>query len=303
MVSTGMVKVRRRFGLTGWLFALPFTALFVLCFIIPLAVSLWGSLFKRQATLGGLGPVKQIFAGLANYQTVLTSPDLWSGLGHVFAYGIIKIPLVQLTALLLALLLDSLAAKGVGLFRLIYFLPYAIPGVVGAILWSYLYSPNLTPFAPILRFFGLSNEAFLGSEVRLFSMSNMTAWSFIGYNVIIFMATLKSVPHELYEAARIDGASELRIVASIKLPMLKKATLMTVLMSIVGTIQWFNEPTVLRTMVPTIDSNYTPMMMAYTQAFGANNTGVASAISLVMVVVAGILAAIYAFAQSRVGKE
>lgn len=287
----------------GWMFALPFALLFIISFIIPIIQSLWGSLFKRQLSMGGLGPMENVFAGLSNYADVLTDSGFWKGMLNVVQYGIIKIPLVMLSALALALLLDSLAARGVRFFRLAYFLPYAIPGVVGAILWSYLYSPNLSPFVPILDLFGLPHDLFLFKSLLNFSMANMTAWTFIGYNMIIFMATLKSVPHELYEAARIDGASEWQIVFKVKLPLLKNAALMTVLMSIIGTVQWFNEPTVLRTLVPSIDSNYTPLMMAYSQAFGANNIGAASAISVVIAVIAGILAGLYAWVQSRVGKS
>lgn len=292
-----------REGVTGWLFAIPFTLLFLVSFIIPIISSIWSSLFKNKLSMGGIGPMEQVFSGFENYKDVLTSGDFWSGMLNVVEYGVIKIPLVMLSALALALILDSLAARGVKFFRLAYFLPYAIPGVVGAILWSYLYSPNLSPFVAILDFFGLPEDFFVRDAVLNISMANMTAWTFIGYNMIIFMATLKAVPSELYEAARIDGASEWQIVFKIKLPMLKNAALMTVLMSIIGTVQWFNEPTILRTMVPSIDSNYTPMMMAYSQAFGANNMGGAAAISVVMAVVAGILAGIYAYIQYRIGKS
>lgn len=287
----------------GYGFILPFFILFILSFLIPLLASLWNSLFKEQLSLGGLGPLQNTFVGFENYLEVLTSKDFWVGMGNVAGYGIIKIPLVQGLALILALVLDSLAARGVRFFRLIYFFPYAIPGVVGAILWAYLYSPNLSPFTQVLNWLGLPEDFFLLNGHLNLSMANMTAWTFVGYNMIIFMATLKSVPSELYEAARIDGAGEWRIVWKIKIPLLRGALLMTVLMSIIGTVQWFNEPTVLRTMVGTINSNYTPMMMAYSQAFGAQNMGGASAVSVCMAVVAGLLAAGYAWVQSKIGRR
>lgn len=300
---------RRRFGkraresATGWSFALLFTSLFTVSFVIPIGLSIYNSFFERRLTLGGFGPAENVFVGVGNYVEVLKSGDFWGGMGNVAAYGIIKIPLVMITALVLALVMDSLAARWVGFFRLVYFLPYAIPGVIAAILWAYLYSPNLSPFVGILEALGLGDNFFLQSFMLNFSMANMTAWAFIGYNMLIFVATLTSVPRELYEAARIDGAREWQIIWSIKLPMLKNAALLTVLMSIVGTVQWFDEPTVLRTMVPSIDSNYTPLMMAYQQAFGANNVGGASAISVLMAVLAGLLAATYALVQRRVTKS
>lgn len=271
--------------------------------VAPIIASLWNSLFSKQLSMGGLGGTETVFSGLANYAEVLTDSQFWAGIWNVFEYGAIKIPLVQGAALVLALLLDSLAARGVRFFRLAYFLPYAIPGVVAAIVWGYLYSPNLSPFADALTFVGLPPDLFLEDGFLNLSMSNMTAWTFIGYNMIIFMATLKSIPNELYGAARIDGANEWQIVWRIKMPMLKSAALMTVLMSIVGTIQWFNEPTVLGTMTPAIDSAYTPMMMAYSQAFDQNDMGGAAATSVIMAVIAGLLAGLYALAQSRIGKK
>ncbi|WP_313355154.1 sugar ABC transporter permease [Microbacterium sp.] len=292
----------RRESRIGWAFALPFTALFALSMIAPIIASLWNSLFRRQLSMGGLGGTETVFSGLANYVDVLTSDQFWGGIVNVLEYGAIKIPLVQGLALVLALLLDSLAARGVRFFRLTAFLPYAIPGVVAALVWGYLYSPTLSPFADLLQSVGLPADLFLEGGLLNLSMANMTAWTFIGYNMIIFMATLKSIPAELYDAARIDGASEWQIVLRIKLPMLKSAALMTVLMSIVGTIQWFNEPTVLRTMTPAIDTAYTPMMMAYSQAFDQNDMGGAAATSVIMAIIAGLLAGVYALVQTRIGR-
>ncbi|WP_336646184.1 carbohydrate ABC transporter permease [Microbacterium sp. USHLN186] len=292
----------RRESRIGWAFALPFTALFALSMIAPIIASLWNSLFRRQLSMGGLGGTETVFSGLANYVDVLTSDQFWRGIVNVLEYGAIKIPLVQGLALVLALLLDSLAARGVRFFRLTAFLPYAIPGVVAALVWGYLYSPTLSPFADLLQSVGLPADLFLEGALLNLSMANMTAWTFIGYNMIIFMATLKSIPAELYDAARIDGASEWQIVLRIKLPMLKSAALMTVLMSIVGTIQWFNEPTVLRTMTPAIDTAYTPMMMAYSQAFDQNDMGGAAATSVIMAIIAGLLAGVYALVQTRIGR-
>lgn len=285
----------------GWIFAAPFAVLFTLCTIVPIIASLIKSTLAKRLSMGGFGPMEDVFVGMSNYLDVLRDLDLWHGMLNVVEYGAVKIPAVIGFALVLALILDSIAARAVSFFRLSYFLPYAIPGVVGAILWSYLYSPNLSPFTEFLGFIGLSESAFINESILNVSMANMTLWTMTGYNMIIFMATLKSIPNEIYEAARIDGATEMQIAWKIKIPQLRNAALLTVLMSIIGTVQYFNEPTVLRTLVPRIDSHFTPMMMAYNQAFGANNQGAAAAISVVMAIIAGILAAIYAYAQIRLG--
>ena len=139
-------------------------------------------------------------------------------------------------------------------------------------------------------------------------MANMTTWTFMGYNMLIFLAALQSIPHDLYEAARIDGATGWMIVRKIKIPMVKSAALLAVLLSIIGTIQLFNEPQVITATNQGLGNlDYTPMMMAYNAAtntaYTPNGLGPGSAISIVMAIIAGLLAAIYAFVQSRIGDK
>jgi multiple sugar transport system permease protein len=136
----------------------------------------------------------------------------------------------------------------------------------------------------------------------LFSMANMTTWTYAGYNMLIFLAALQAVPRELYEAARLDGASGFQIATRIKVPSVRGAALLAVLLSIIGTIQLFNEPIVMETANPWMGKDYTPMMMAYNTMMGTispSGAGPANAISLLMAVLAGALAAVYAVLQRR----
>lgn len=136
-------------------------------------------------------------------------------------------------------------------------------------------------------------------------MANMTTWTFTGYNMLVFLAALQAIPRDIYEAARIDGASEWRIVMSIKVPMVAPAAMLTVLLSIIGTIQLFNEPTVLATVNPWMGKDFMPMMLAYNSMMGQvspSGSGPASAVSIVMAVFAGVLAAGYAVIQRRVSQ-
>lgn len=284
---------RRRAARTGWMFLLPFALLFTFAFVIPIASSVYNSFFSLKRSALGLAAPETVFVGLGNYVDVVTDSRLWAGMGRVLAYGVFQIPLMIFGALGLALLLDSVAARWVGFHRLTYFLPYAIPGVIAAMVWTYLYQPNLSPLVDGLAAIGI-NIDFLSPNLALLSMANMTTWTFTGYNMLIFLAALQAIPHDLYEAARIDGASEWRVVRAIKVPMVRGAMMLAVLLSIIGTIQLFNEPTVMKRVAPFIESSYTPMMMAYDQAFGpAANTGSAAAISIVMAVVAGLMAWAY----------
>lgn len=290
---------RRAAARTGWLFLLPFALLFSFAFLVPIGTSLYNSFFALKRSGLGLGAPEKVFIGLQNYSEIITSGIFWQGMRRVLLYGAFQIPVMIIGALALALLVDSLAARFVKFYRLVYFLPYAIPGVIAAIVWTYLYQPNLSPLVEGLAAIGIDAN-FLAPDLALVSMANITTWTFAGYNMLIFLSALQAIPHELYEAARIDGASERRIILSIKVPMVKGATMLAVLLSIIGTVQLFNEPTVMKRAAPFIDSAYTPMMMAYDQAFGPSaNSGKAAAISLVMAVVAGLLA----FAYTRISKK
>lgn len=311
---------RRREALWGWAFLAPFAVLFTLTFLVPIVASVWASLHRRVSTGGGLyggGEVVERFVGFENYATVLTNDAFWRGMGRVLTFGAFQIPIMIGGALVLALLLDTYVLRRFApVLRLAYFLPYAIPGVIAALVWTYLYTPGMSPITRGLAWLSERLNGLLGtdldltidffsSNVILASMANMTTWTFMGYNMLIFLAALQAIPHDLYEAARIDGAGEWRIVRSIKVPLVSSAALLAVLLSIIGTVQLFNEPVVLQAVNPWMGNAYTPMMMAYYTMMGGlspSGDGPASAISVVMALVAGLLAAVYAFVQGRLAR-
>lgn len=291
---------RRRNALFGWAFSAPFVTLFAITFVIPIIVSVHQAFFSTKVSGGGLyGGGKRVtaFVGLDNFEAVITSSAFWTGIGRVLLYAAFQIPVMIISALVLALLLDSYLIKRVIVFRLGYFLPYAIPGVVAAMVWLYIYSPQLSPLVD------LTGIDFFSKDVILASMANMTTWTFTGYNMLVFLAALQAIPTELYEAARIDGATGAQIALRIKVPLLSGAAMLTVLLSIIGTIQLFNEPTIMASSQAWMGRNYTPMMMAYnTMMTSPGDQHMASAISLVMALIAAGLAALYSFLQSRVGR-
>ncbi len=285
-------------------FVAPFALLFILVFLVPIIVSVYNSFFREVSSGGGLyggGDLVQQFVGLQNYVEIATKAPFWRGMGRVLLFGVVQVPVMILLALGLALLLDSLMVKRVAGFRLGYFLPYAVPGIVAALVWTYMYNPQFSPINQLLSPLGVSVN-FFDPNIILWSMANMTTWTFTGYNMLIFLAALQSIPHELYEAARIDGASGWQIVRKIKVPMVRNAALLAVLLSIIGTVQLFNEPTVLFAVNRWMGADYTPMMMAYNTMMGElspSGAGPASAISVLMAIIAGVLAAIYALVQRK----
>ncbi|MEU0214406.1 sugar ABC transporter permease, partial [Streptomyces sp. NPDC006265] len=163
------------------------------------------------------------------------------------------------------------------------FVPYAVPSVVAALMWGYLYGPDFGPFSQLSRELGLPVPHFLSESWMLGSLANIVTWEFVGYNMIILYAALRTIPQELYEAAAMDGAGAWRIARSIKLPALRPALLLTLLFSVIGSFQLFNEPNLLMKIAPdVISSSYTANLYAYSLAFTGNQLNYAATVSFLL---------------------
>src|SRR5947209_13141579 len=232
----------RRRNMTPYLFLLPFGLLFLLFFVAPILYAIYESLFRSQRSGLGLGAATVDFNGLSNYLQVIHDPDFYTGVGRVLLYGIVQIPIMLGLALLLALLLDSTVVRFKPFFRLAFFVPYAIPGIIAALLWGYLYDPGLSPIVKGFSSLGLGSPDFLGPQTVLWAIANLATWTWTGYNMLIIFAALQAIPGEIYESARIDGCSGWRVALHIKIPLVAPALVLTGIFSIIGTLQLFNEP-------------------------------------------------------------
>jgi multiple sugar transport system permease protein len=276
---------RGRRKVAPYLFILPFGLLFLCFFILPICYAVYQSLFRSQRSGLGLGAPTINFNGLNNYLQVIHDPEFYTGVGRVLLYGIVQVPIMLGLALLLALLLDSTVVRFKSFFRLAFFVPYAIPGIVAALLWGYLYDPGLSPIVKSVSALGLGTPDFLGASTVLWSIANIVTWTWTGYNMLIIFAALQAIPTEIYESARLDGASGWRIAWRIKIPLITPALILTCIFSIIGTLQLFNEPKVLSSISNNISTYYTPNLYAYNTAFGNNNYYYAAAISVVLALV------------------
>lgn len=270
--------------LAPYAFVAPAMALFALTLLIPIGYTLYLSLEKTQVSgLGlGAGARKQVFAGLSNYSSGLTDPALRSSLLRVLAYSLILVPVMLGLALLFALLLDARRVKFQRFARLSIFLPYAVPTVIGSLLWGFLYLPTVSPFPAILSRLGLSMPNLFATHTVLFSVANIGVWGGTGFNMIVMYTALRAVPAELYEAARIDGASQLQIALRIKIPMIAPALVLTGVFSIIATLQVFNEPQTLYPLTNTISLDWMPLMRVYDLAFNYNNSYGAAALAILI---------------------
>lgn len=275
----------RRETFAPYLFIFPFGLLFILFFLVPILYAIYQSLFRSERSGLGLGAATVSFNSLGNYVDVFHDPNFFSGVGRVLLYGIVQVPVMLGLALLLALLLDSTVVRFKPFFRLAFFVPYAIPGIIAALLWGYLYDPSLSPIVKGISSLGLGTPDFLGPQSVLWAIANIATWAWAGYNMLIIFAALQAIPGEIYESARIDGCSGWRIAWYIKIPLVAPALVLTGIFSIIGTLQLFNEPQVLSAISNNISSSFTPNFYAYYTAFGNNNYYYAAAMAVVLALV------------------
>jgi multiple sugar transport system permease protein len=271
------VRAKRRVPHRGAIafFVLPFGVLFALFFVVPVGYAVVQSLYKVER-VGTFGPAREVFGGLEQYGRVFSSGPFWGSVGRVLLFGVVQVPVMLGIALLVALLLDSGLVKAGRFFRLAFFLPYAVPGVVASIMWGFLYSPNLSPFTAIT-----SRLDLLSADFVLWAIANVVTWVYVGYNMIIIYSYLLAIPTEIYEAARLDGAGPIRVAWSIKIPLVAPALVLTTVFSIIGTFQLLAEPQVFRSFSSAVSSTYTPNMTVYSTS-SIPNFNLAAAFSVVL---------------------
>jgi len=265
---------------TAWLLTLPFLIVFAAFFVVPLVYSGYLSLFTSQL-VGG-----EVFSGLGNYARALQDPAFWEGLRRVALFLVVQMPIMIVASIFIALALDSGRVRGGKVVRILVFVPYAVPSVVATLMWGYLYGKDFGLITQLFQVLGLHAPNLLSPQNVLGSTMNIVCWEFIGYNMIVLYAALRSVPNELYEAAEIDGAGQWRIAWSIKLPALRPALLLTIIFSIIGSFQLFNEPNLLFNIAPNaIGSDFTPNLYAYNLAFRNQEINYAAAIAFLLGIV------------------
>jgi multiple sugar transport system permease protein len=280
---------RHRRSLAPVGFLLPFGLPFIMFFLVPIGYGIYQSLFKVQR-LGALGleGSKTVFAGIDNYTHALNDPRFVSSILRVLLFAVVEVPAMILLALALALLLDTASARLPRMFRSAFFMPYGVPGVIASIMWGFLYTPGISPILRIFSDIGLPTN-FLGEGSVLWAIANIVTWQFAGYNMLVITAQLKSVSADLYESAHIDGANGWQTAWHIKIPLVRPAVVLTTVFTIIGTIQLFSEPFVLKAVSPAINSTYTPNLAAYNDAFSYNNYNLGAAESVFLAVVAFVL--------------
>ena len=271
-----------RYRKTALLFLAPFLIVFVAFYLAPVLYAIYLSLFIKKRI--GIGPPKEVFGGLTNYFRAVQDTDFLIGLKNMFIFGIVQIPVMLGLAVVLALLLHITRGLILRVFRTVFVMPYTIPAAIAALIWGYMYSPNLSPFNEILSSLHQPTINFISPEVVLVSIGNIVTWSWTGYNMITLFAALQNIPSDLYEAARVDGATELSLIRYIKIPLLIPTLLLLFIFSVIGTSQLFTEAYVLRPLGYVAD-NITPNLYLYLTAARDANYGYAGALAALLAMV------------------
>jgi multiple sugar transport system permease protein len=281
----------RRRTLAPYLFLTPAITLFVAFLALPIGYSLYLSLRTVKVSgLGlGAGARTEVWAGLENYARSLSDPEFADSVGRVALYGLLLVPTMIALALVFALMLDSRRTRARTMSRVSIFLPYAVPAVISSLLWGFLYLPAVSPFYFVFHALGWQVPTILSSRLVMFAVANIALWGGVGFNMIVIYTALKAIPSELYEAARIDGCTEVAVAWRIKVPIVLPSLIMTFVFSMIATLQVFAEPMTLRPLTNTISSTWTPLMKVYRDAFTRNDIYSAAATSVVIAVATFVL--------------
>jgi multiple sugar transport system permease protein len=276
------VYTRRR-GRSGLAFVTPFMIVYTLFMVAPLGYAIYDSLYTTKL-IGGT-----TFSGFANYSTVLQSGPFWGGVIRVLIFGAIQITIMLAIAIFFATIFDLGVAKWGRVFRAIYFIPFAVPIAVSALMWGFLYDPLYGPFNRAMTVFGLHNFNWLSSTFMLPAIIILAIWEWTGYNCVILYTALKSVPRDLVEAAILDDTPLWKIIVRIKLPLVRPAIIMLIFLNTIGAMQLFIEPTMLNDYnAGVVTTTWTPVIDIYNTAIsdGEYQLGAAMAVVLAFIIIA-----------------
>ncbi|KXK54909.1 MAG: ABC-type sugar transport system permease subunit [Chlorobi bacterium OLB7] len=240
-----------------------------------------------------------VWVGLANFRAMIGSEQFYQVLGNTFYFVAITAPLMVACSLGLALLVNR-KLRGATFFRTIYFFPVVTSMIAVAVVWGWLYNPEFGLINYVLKeWFGVQGPGWLlSTSWALPAIALMTVWKGVGYNMLIFLAGLQSIPDHLHESALIDGAGGMRRLFSITLPMLSPTTFFVVVITLIGSFQLF-EQTYTLTQGGPANSTLTLSYYIYQNAFQYFRMGYATAMAYVLFAVTLVVTIIQFRMQRR----
>ncbi|MDD9267205.1 carbohydrate ABC transporter permease [Paenibacillus sp. GCM10023248] len=263
----------------------PFYILFIVFSLFPILFSLYLAFHSWD----GLGPME--FVGFRNFRNLLTDdPEFWKSVGNTFIIWFLSTVPQLFAALVIAFLLNAAFMRFKDFYRAVYFLPNITSIVAVAIIFGSFFGSQFGLINGLLQAVGLPRIEWINDPFWVkVAISLMVIWRWSGYNAIIYLAGLQSIPNDLYEAATIDGASRTQQFISITLPLLRPIILFTVILSTIGGMQLFTEPLILvGNTGGATKEGLTLVLYLYNQAFGNQMFGYASAVAWMLFLIIGI---------------
>jgi multiple sugar transport system permease protein len=265
----------------AWIFVAPALGAIALFLFVPVLASLALSFtdFDLYA-VADLGNLR--FAALDNYGALATDPLFWKALRNTFYFAFVGGPLSVAVSLAAALAVHSRLARFRPLFRTLFFLPVVTTLVAVAVVWRYLYHPRVGLVNQMLGAFGIPPIDWLGDPVwAMPALIVLAVWKGFGFNMVIFVAGLQSIPERLYEAARLDGANGWQQLRHVTLPQLAPTAFFVAVMTMIGSLQLFAEPYVMTQGGPSY-ATLSVVLLMFQEGFRYWNMGYAAAIAFVL---------------------
>lgn len=286
---------RSRYIGTIVLFLLPCAVLYVTIVFVPVVQAIYYSLWNWS----GLGPLTN-FVGLRNFATALKSSTFLAALSHNLIILVLSLCVQLPIALGLALLIGK-TLPGRSIFRMIFFMPYIFSEVAAGVIWLFIYEPNgLASIVWQHVFPGSQSPLWLADpHIVLYAIFGSMTWKYLGISLVLYAAALQNIPDELVEAARIDGASMLQVVRNITIPLLGSTIRLTILLSALGSLQYFDLVWIMTNGGPVhaSDTMATYLMKSGFQSF---EMGYGSAVGVIMFLICFVFAVTYQrFVMSR----
>ena len=290
--ATGTAVPRRhlraggRRALTAWLFLAPSLIILAAFTLYPMIQAVYLSLTDYNLIRAAE------FIGLSNYVELFQSAPFWNAFTNTVVYALVVTPVTVILALLFAIMLNQ-AFRGRAFARTAIFLPFIVSLGIIAIAWSFLLYPNIGLLSYWLSFVGIVPEQGWLSDPRYAMAAVMLVgvWKNVGFYMVIYLAGLQSIPADMYEAARLDGAGAWQRFRSITLPLLSNQTLLVMVLALIATLQAFDQIYVMTRGGPFFKTE-TLVMLIYREGFQELRFGYASAISFVLLIFVFILSMI-----------
>lgn len=281
LFHTNPLPLKTRRALWGYLFIAPAMVYFLVWVALPVLASFFLSFTDYNTA-------QAHWVGLKNYIDILYQKEAREALLRTLQFGLELIPLNMVISLGLALLVDR-QIRGIGLFRTVYYLPVLTSLVVAGIVWTAMFDIRTGPVNSLLRLVGLPPQQWLyNPDLALHTVVIVRVWKGVGYNMMVFLAGLQTIPVTLYEAAAMDGANPWRRFRHITWPMLRPTTYYIFVMACISAFQVFGEIYVMTRGGPA-GATRTLIYLIYEQAFQYSKMGYASALSFLLFVVVGAI--------------